>query len=340
MTATPPISLWDATAVEPEPQDALGPPRCDVAIVGGGFTGLSAALHGAEAGLDCLVLEAERLGHGGSGRNVGLVNAGLWLPPEEVVARLGEARGAALIRLLGEGPQTVFDLIERHQIRCAAVRTGTIHAAHAPKGYAELGRRAAQWQRLGAPVRLLPPEEAAAKIGSPAFHGGLLDERAGVIEPMGYVRGLARAARGAGARVVTGAPVTGLARAGGAWQVRTPQGPVAARAVILATNAYADGLWPGLRRCFVPIHYFQLATPPLGARAAGILPGGRGCGIPGASCSRCGATRRGGWWWAPWARPSAAPPAFRAGGPRGRSGGCSRIWGRCPSRPPGTGASP
>lgn len=271
------ISLWDASAEEDEYSNPLGgDAEAEVAIIGGGFTGLSTALHAAEAGHDCLVLEAQTIGYGASGRNVGLVNAGLWLPPQDVRAKLGNARGARLVELLGEAPSYVFDLIEKHQIRCEPRRNGTIHAAHSRKGFEDLRRRAEEWTRLGAPVDLLSADEAADKIGSRAFHGGLLDRRAGTINPMGYVRGLARAARGAGARISTGVTVTSLDRQGDHWVLATTQGRVRARTVVIGTNAYTDDLWPGLRQSYVPIHFFQLASEPLGERAAHILREGQG----------------------------------------------------------------
>lgn len=267
------LSLWDETAAE---ADLVAPLSTDVvteiAVVGGGFTGLSTALHAASRGLDVCVLEARQIGHGGSGRNVGLVNAGLWLPPQDVRAHFGEDRGARLVEELGNGPDYVMSLIEKHQIRCELTRTGTIHAAHSPSGYRDLARRAEEWRRLAAPVSLLSREQACERIGSEAFHGGLLDMRAGTINPMGYVRGLARAARAAGARIHTGVPVTSLSRTGDGWLLQTAHCTVTARSVVLATNAYTDGLWPGLRDSFVPINYFQVATVPLGERVASILP--------------------------------------------------------------------
>ena len=172
-----------------------------VAIVGGGFTGLSTALHCAEAGLSAHVLEAEHLGFGGSGRNVGLVNAAVWMPPDKVLETLGPDYGPKFIRRFSDGPSIVFDLIERHQIRCEMTKTGTIHAAHGPSGLRDLQSRHAAWQRLGEPVDLLKADEVAKLTGTEAFHGGLLDYRAGTINPMGYCRGLARAAEGAGARI-------------------------------------------------------------------------------------------------------------------------------------------
>ncbi len=272
MAAASPLSLWDQTSEEADPGLLMdGDLTVDVAIVGGGYTGLSAALHLAEKGLSACVLEARQIGFGGSGRNVGLLNAGLWLPPQDVRARLGEARGARLVSLLGDAPAYVMSLIERHQIRCELTRSGTIHAAHSPAGMKDLERRAGEWQRLGAPVRLLSQQEAAAKIGSEAFFGGLLDARAGTLNPMGYVRGLARAAAAAGARIHTDAAVSKLVRQGESWQVETGVGTVTAKSVVLATNAYSDDLWPGLTSSFVPIDYFQVATRPLGDRVAHIL---------------------------------------------------------------------
>lgn len=272
MSEKQPISLWDQSAEEPVYESPFeGDMTTELAIIGGGFTGLSTALHAAERGVDCHVLEARHIGYGGSGRNAGLVNAGLWLPPQDVRAKLGDTHGSRLVDILNESPETVFGLIEKHQIRCEATRQGTIHAAHSPKGFDDLARRAEEWQRLGAPVDLLSREAATDKIGSPAFHGGLLDHRAGTINPMGYVRGLARAARGAGATISTGVTAQKLRRDDDRWSVETDQGTVTAKTVVLGTNAYSDELWPGLKKAFTMIHYFQLATVPLGERTAGIL---------------------------------------------------------------------
>ena len=277
--ATPalsPISLWDGSAEEEDwAAPFAGGDPVDVAIVGGGYTGLASALFCAERGLAAHVLEAERIGHGGSGRNVGLVNAGIWLPPGEVRAKLGGG-GDHFLKIFGNAPRMVFDLIERHQIRCEATRTGTIHAAHAPSGMKDLEKRWKEWQAMGEPVDLLSRDEVSGMIGSEAFYGGLVDHRAGTVNPMAYCRGLARAARGAGARISTGVRVTGLRKDGTGWIVETDKGALRAKAVVLGTNAYTDTLWPGLDRSFTPIHFFQLATKPLGERVASILPGRQG----------------------------------------------------------------
>ena len=271
------ISLWDASAEETADYGPLdGDRETDLAIIGGGFTGLSTALHAAERGIDCQVIEAQQIGFGGSGRNAGLLNAGLWLPPQDIRAKLGEHYGDRLVGILSDAPEYVRTLVERHQIRCELTRSGTIHAAHSEAGFEDLRRRAEGWQKLGAPVELLSRAEAARRIGTEAFFGGLLDHRASTINPMGYVRGLARAASAAGARIAVGARAHALTRRGELWAVETDQGTVTARNVVLGTNAYSDDLWPGLRKTFTVIHYFQLATAPLGDRVASILHEGQG----------------------------------------------------------------
>lgn len=281
MTKNQPISLWDSTAQEAEiGSEFTSGDRVDVAIVGGGFTGLSTALHCAEKGLSCHVLEAQHVGYGGSGRNVGLVNAALWLPPAKVRERLGDTYGPRFVERFGSGPRVVFDLIEKHQIRCEATKTGTVHAAHAPSGYEDLKERHAEWQRLGEPVDLLDREQIADMIGSKAFYGGLVDHRAGTINPMGYCRGLARAAVGAGAELSVGVKVKKLHKEAApksyGWRVETDQGEVLAKNVVLGTNAYTDELWPGLSKVFTMIHYLQFATTPMGEEAAHILPNRQG----------------------------------------------------------------
>lgn len=269
--------MWDMTAQEIDHSAPFIPDRhVDVAIVGGGFTGLSTALHCAQKGLSAQVLEAEHVGFGGSGRNVGLVNAALWLPPAKVRERLGKTYGPRFLERFGSGPRIVFDLIERHQIRCEATKTGTVHAAHSSAGFEDLKDRHAEWQRLGEPVDLISRDDVAEIVGTNAFHGGLLDHRAGTINPMGYCRGLARAALAAGANIATDTRVTQLDRTADRWQIATDQGVMTASDVVLGTNAYTDTLWPDLKNAFTTIHYLQFATEPMGPDAAHILPGRQG----------------------------------------------------------------
>lgn len=271
-------NLWQASCQEYiKPMALPAQASVDLLVIGGGFTGCSAALAAAQAGARVLLVEAQEVGHGGSGRNVGLVNAGLWLPPDQVEAALGQEAGQRLNAALGAGPGQVFGLIARHGIACEAVQNGTLHCAHAPKGMADLQARFAQQQRRAAPVQIYDAHRAQQAVGSPAVHGALFDARAGTVQPMGYVRGLARAAQQAGAQICQGVSVQRIAHDGQAWQVHAGASVLRAERLLLATNAYHQGAAGAKLPRLTPVHYFQLATRPLSPNLAGsILPGGEG----------------------------------------------------------------
>lgn len=270
--------LWAKTA-QPSPKlDPIdGDREAEVAIIGGGYTGLSAALHLAEAGVDTILLEADKVGSGGAGRNVGFVNAGLWLMPDDVISRMGEHYGEQLLEVLGASPDLVFSLIEKHNIQCEAVRNGTLHCAHSPSGFKELEQREEQWQRRGAPVTLLSREQAAPRIGSQCFYGALFDERAGTIQPLSYAYGLATAALNAGASLHAPSPVTSLKQEAGFWNLETPTGRVTAKKVIQATLGYPAFAFKERIKEMIPFNYFQFATAPLPEDIRKtVLPGGEG----------------------------------------------------------------
>ena len=279
MTAKPNGNLWRASsdlqvAAPPLDTDA----DVDLVIIGGGFTGNAAALEAARRGASVLLLEAETFGHGGSGRNVGLVNAGLWLPPRDVIAQMGEIAGMALIRQLADAPKLVWSLIEREGISCEATPNGTLHLAHAPSGLRDLVARHQQGLALGAPLQILDPAETARRTGSGAFHGALFDPRAGTIQPLSYARGLARAAIAAGARLHEHSPVRAVRHQDGRWQVTANGRTVTAASLLLATNAYFDGIEIAVRPQFVGVNYCQFATEPMPEPLrATILAGGEGC---------------------------------------------------------------
>ncbi|MCW6509181.1 NAD(P)/FAD-dependent oxidoreductase [Lichenifustis flavocetrariae] len=256
--------LWERTAAPAPLTPALAEHiKVDVLVVGAGFTGLSAALHLAEAGSRVAVLEGEEIGFGGSGRNVGLVNAGMWVMPDDLPGELGPIYGDRLLDLLGNAPKLVFELVARHAIDCEIMPVGTLHCAVGTKGLKEIEERATQWQRRGAPVELLDARAAASLIGTSAYAGALLDRRAGTIQPLAYVRGLARAAMAAGARLYSGSPVESVVRDGQGWMAKTPRGAVSAPWIVVATNAYTRTPWPAVRAELVHLPYFNFATEPL-----------------------------------------------------------------------------
>ena len=249
----------------------------DVCIVGGGYTGLSAALHLAKKGIRAVVLEARDVGFGGAGRNVGLVNAGMWVMPDELPKVLGPVYGDRLLKLLGDAPAAVFDIVKTYGIPCELRTEGTLHCAVGQAGLDELKAREAQWQARGAPVRLLTADETQKMVGSAAYSAALLDARAGTIQPLAYVRGLAKAALKEGAVIHTDAAVTRIEGENGLWHVMTTAGSVMADWVVMATDAYAQGPWEVIRREQVHLPYFNCATTPLPEEVrAAVLPGGQG----------------------------------------------------------------
>ncbi|KMO35780.1 NAD(P)/FAD-dependent oxidoreductase [Methylobacterium aquaticum] len=273
-------ALWATTAPPaPATQPLAESGRADVVVIGGGFCGLSTALHLAEAGLKPVVLEAREIGFGGSGRNGGQVIPGLKHDPDELVAMFGPERGERLAAFGAGTADAVFDLIAKHRMDVPRIRTGWIQGAHTDEGLALAESRAAQWSRRGAPVRLLDKAETDRLLGTERYRGGWLDRRAGAVQPLAYARGLATAALAAGARIHTDTPVTSLSRQGDIWTVRTAAGPsLTTERVVLCTNGYSGDLWPHLRQTIIAANSFQVATTPLSDNLRRtVLPEGQVC---------------------------------------------------------------
>jgi glycine/D-amino acid oxidase-like deaminating enzyme len=247
--------------------------RVSVAVIGGGFTGLSTALHLAEQGVDVTVLEAHEPGWGASGRNGGQVNPGLKHDPDTVEADFGADLGRRMIELSWNAPNVVFDLVKRHQITCEARQSGTMRAAYSESGARDVRRSFEQGARRGMPVEVLDRMQMMEATGTDRYINALLDRRGGHVNPLGYARGLAQAAVQAGAQVHGATPVTRLSRNGTLWNVQTPKGVIRADKLVLATNGYTDDLWPDLRRSIVPVYSGIVATEPIPEKLAHkILP--------------------------------------------------------------------
>lgn len=272
-------SLWGSTAI-PNPvreqlRDAL---QADVLVIGGGYTGLSSALHLAEKGASVVLLEAKSIGFGGSGRNAGLVNAGVWQNPDHVRSQLGDEAGERFNLALRDSPALVSSLVDRYDMACDLHPGGTVNIAHNAAAMTHLENRCRQLQDLGAAVELIDGESAQTISASPVYrHGGIHDPGAATINPLGYARSLAIAALGLGARLFQESGVESLTRKNDRWLATTAHGSVSAEQVIVATNAYADRHSQQVRSSTVPVFIFHCATAPLaGDIAAGIIPGRQG----------------------------------------------------------------
>ncbi len=263
----PPSALYAALSRENFTAPPLsGMIEADVAVIGGGIGGLSAALHLRQAGISTVVLEARTIGAGASGRNNGQVIPTLTRhDPKAVLALMGAERGDAFLRLVQGSADLLFDTAERYGIDCDARRTGWIQPAHSP-GRARLAvARAAQWQARGAPVEALDAAGMAEHLGSDVYFGGWRHGGGGHINPLAFTRGLARAVQEEGGIIRENSPVLELQREADGWRLRTSDGAVRCRRVVVLTAAYTGGLWPGLASTIVPVTSYQLATHRLPA---------------------------------------------------------------------------
>jgi glycine/D-amino acid oxidase-like deaminating enzyme len=267
-------SLWTATANRTPDYPVLeAEVRADVAVIGGGYTGLSAALHLAEAGTQIVLLEAEQPGWGASGRNGGQINPGLKDGPAGIIAKFGQAQGEKMITMAGGAADLVFDLIDRHDIRCDALRPGWIRAAHTPKTLRQLHTLADEWDGYGAPMTKLDRAAITRLTGTDTYLGGVVDRRGGSLQPLNYALGLAEAADRAGARLFGQSPATSVKPLGSGYLVSTAKGTVLADKVLICTNAYSGALNTPLARSVLPVRSVQVATAPLSDNLrASILP--------------------------------------------------------------------
>jgi glycine/D-amino acid oxidase-like deaminating enzyme len=269
---------WWEAAPRPDLGEKPLPKETDVAVVGSGFTGLSAALTLARGGKDVVVFEAESPGHGASTRNSGFVGCQLWSKLTPLVKKFGEERAAVLAREAMSAHDYVVSLIEREQIACHFTYCGRLISAHSPVAYKTLERELALMQRLfGFEGHMVPREQQRTEIATDLYHGGMIVKKGGSLHPGLYHAGLLDRAMGAGAAIHGKTPVLSIERErSGRFRVTTPRGTVSAGRVILGTNGYTGNGLDWFRRRLIPVHAGVVVSEPIGAeRVRSVLPTGR-----------------------------------------------------------------
>lgn len=272
------MNLWTATTGPLNITSLSEPPeRVDVAIVGGGYTGMSAARTLASLGVDTVVLERETLGWGASSRNGGFVLPGYKAEVAALARRFGLERARALWRFSLDAVDFVERVIAQEHIDCDFRRCGHVALAARHSHLKELEKEGLLLQeRFGHDTVLLDRAQLREDIGSSRYYGGLLDPAAGGLQPAAYFAGLARAAVRAGAKTVERCEVKGIRRRGDGFELDTPRGPVLSREVLVATNGYGGCVLPELARRVIPVGSFIIATVPLGEELAlRLVPRGR-----------------------------------------------------------------
>lgn len=246
--------------------------RTDICIIGGGYTGLSAALHLAERGYAVCVIEANKIGWGASGRNGGQLHSAQRREQSTLEKWFGKDHAHRLFALGEEAKYLVKSLIREHDIACDW-QEGLIHAVHKQRYLPDMAKEIDLLRKdYGVDdITLLTRDEMAGAIGTDVYFGGWREQSAGHLHPLNYALGLARAASTAGARLHEHTPALRVID-GTIPRVETPYGVITANTVILAGNGYLHGIDPDTESRVMPLHNFILTTEPLGQRADQIIP--------------------------------------------------------------------
>lgn len=271
-------SLWSATAPDlPSFANRPLPERSDAVIVGGGYTGLSAALRLAQLGARVTVVDKEAIGWGASSRNGGMVLTGHKHGIGEISQTMGMTRARELWDASLAALETVATIVDEEKIDCDFARRGHFDAAYKPAHLKHLEATHALLDRdFDYPTRMVTKEKLREELDTDFYYGGLVDERSAGLHPAKYVRGLARAAERAGADLHDGTAAQAIERTATGFLVKTARGTIACKDVLAATNGYAGREIPQLQKRIIPIGSYIIATEPLGAKLAGqLIPNNR-----------------------------------------------------------------
>ena len=258
---------WHTTVKMPDDSNLTPiPEKMDVAIIGGGYTGLSAARTLAKRGVKVVVLEAETIGWGASSRNGGMTLTGLKVPMQTVIKNYGREMAKELFQCSLDSVDTVEQIVKEEAIDCGFARTGHLLAANKPKHYDALKDEVEfMAKEFNHKVHLIPPSELKSEIGSDVYYGALVDDVSAGLNPAQFVAGLAGAAEKAGAVLCARARVNRLwaARSGNRFVIETERGSLTAESVFVATSGYTGNVTKKLQRKIIPIGSFIIATERL-----------------------------------------------------------------------------
>ncbi len=266
---------WPTTAAEaPETTKLEGSLSVDVLVVGGGLTGCRTALGLAEAGTSVALVDSKHVGWGASGRSGGQCNPIWRKTPDELRALLGLKHGETLVQTTLTAANDLFADIAKYEVDCDPVQAGWVQAAHTGKAKRNMSALGKAWAAAGADIEELHGEDVRKASGSPAYSFALRHAAGGHVHPLSLTRGYARAAQARGAQMFHDTQITSLDRVDGKWRARTTDGEITAENVVLTTNAYTKGVWPGMQKTFHPMVSIILATEPLSPDLqAEVLPG-------------------------------------------------------------------
>ena len=236
----------------------------EIAIVGGGVAGISLAYHLSEAGEAPVVLEAATPGSDAAGKSAGIiVSLSVRHSPYEILERYGDNRGRRLVNLVGESGKYVFSLVQKLGLDCAPQQSGFLAPARTAQEVERVEKTASEWRSLGYGIQTVDKDTICRLTGLDTYQGALLDPAGGAINPLAFVRELARAAAGQGARIFIDSPVIRLHKDGGGWCLESDDFRVKAKKVVLCAGGGNRSLNSDLARTVLPFKVFQMATEPL-----------------------------------------------------------------------------